>query len=91
MLASHLPAQEAHQHAGKLGTVKFANSCGPSVQADFANGMAQLHSFEFGPAIDAFAAVVKADPSCGIALWGTAVAQWGNPFSAAIKPAAQLQ
>ena len=83
------------QHAGhgmtKLGTVKFANSCAPAVQPDFARGMALLHSFEFGPAIEAFATVVKADPSCGIALWATALAQWGNPFSPALKPPAQLQ
>ena len=91
LLAAHVPGQEAHQHGGKLGTVKFANSCAAAVQADFAHGMALLHSFEFGPAIDAFGAVVKGDPSCGIALWATAIAQWGNPFSAAIKPAAQVQ
>jgi len=84
-------SQELHQHAGKLGTVRFANSCGAAVQADFAHGMAQLHSFEFGPAIGAFNAVVKAEPSCGIALWATALAQWGNPFSPAIRPAAQIQ
>ena len=89
-IASHVPAQE-HQHGGKLGTVTFVNSCGPEVQPDFASGLALMHSFEFGPAIDAFAAVVKGDPSCGIALWATALAQWGNPFSAAIKPAAQVQ
>jgi hypothetical protein len=53
--------------------------------------MALLHSFEFGPATDAFAEVVRTDPSCGIALWATGVAQWGNPFSIAIKPAAQMQ
>ena len=85
-------AQEAHQHAaGALGTVRFANSCAPAVQPDFARGMALLHSFEFGPAIDAFAAVVAADPSCGIAWWGTAIAHWANPFSAVGRPAAQLR
>jgi hypothetical protein len=31
------------------------------------------------------------DPSCGIALWGTGVAQWSNPFSTALRPAAQLE
>jgi hypothetical protein len=86
-------AQEVHEHgdAGKLGMVKFANSCSTEVQPAFAHGMALLHSFEFGPAIDAFANVAKRDPSCGIALWGTGVAQWGNPFSIAIKPPAQMQ
>jgi hypothetical protein len=88
-----LPAQEAHQHgdAGTLGTVKFANSCSAAAQPEFAHGMALLHSFEFGPAMDAFAGVLKTDPSCGIALWGTGVAQWGNPFAGGIKPAAQME
>ena len=90
LIAVHLPVQE-HQHGGKLGIVKFENSCAPAVQDAFEHGMAQLHSFEFGPAIDAFTGVIKADPSCGIALWATALAQWGNPFSAGIKPAAQVE
>ena len=90
LLAVPVPVQE-HQHGGKLGIVKFDNSCAPEVQSGFAYGMAQLHSFEFGPAIDAFAAVAKTDPSCGIALWATALAQWGNPFSPGTKPAAQVQ
>ena len=84
--------QEAHQHLdGRLGTVTFSNSCSATVQPAFARGMALLHSFEFGPAIDAFSDVAAADPSCGIALWGIGLAQWGNPFSPANRPAAQLQ
>src|SRR5258708_15778723 len=90
LLASPAAAQE-HQHAGKLGTVRFANSCSADAQPAFAHGMALLHSFEFGPAMDAFAEVVRTDPSCGIALWATGIAQWGNPFSIAIRPAAQMQ
>ena len=86
-------AQAPHQHGegGRLGTVAFANSCKPEVQPPFARGMALLHSFEFGQAMDAFAEVVKADPSCGIALWGTGLAHWNNPFSLALRPAEQLQ
>ena len=85
-------AQE-HQHgdAGRFGTVTFANSCSAAVQPGFARGMALLHSFEFGPAIDAFDEVAKADPSCGIALWGIGLAQWSNPFSAANRAPRQLQ
>jgi hypothetical protein len=86
-------AQDAHQHggAGRLGTVDFTNSCSADVQATFARGMALLHSFEFGPAIDAFKTVAEKDGGCGIALWGIALAQWGNPFAAGQRPAAQLQ
>ena len=84
--------QDAHQHdTGQLGTVNFANSCRAEVQPVLARGMALLHSFEFGPAIEAFTTVTGTDPSCSIALWGTALAQWGNPFANAARPAAQLQ
>jgi hypothetical protein len=85
-------AQE-HQHgdAGRFGTVKFANSCNGAAQPAFARGMALLHSFEFGAAIDAFGEVATVDPSCGIAMWGVALAQWSNPFAAANRPARQLQ
>src|SRR5258708_21991339 len=93
LLAGAAGAQDAHQHGepGRLGTVKFSNSCREDVQPAFARGMALLHSFEFGTAIDAFADVVRRDPSCGVALWGTGLAQWGNPFSVAIRPSAQTQ
>jgi tetratricopeptide (TPR) repeat protein len=93
LAVSPLLAQDAHQHgdAGKLGTVTFANSCSADVQPAFAHGMALMHSFEFGPAMDAFAEVTRLDPSCGIALWATGLAQWGNPFSPALRPAAQMQ
>jgi hypothetical protein len=53
--------------------------------------MALLHSFEFGPAMDAFKIAADGDPSCGIALWGTALSQWGNPFGASIRPPRQLE
>jgi len=90
-LAPPIAAQD-HQHgdAGKLGTVKFANSCSADAQPAFAHGMALLHSFEFGPAIAAFKSVAGTDPSCAMAYWGMALAQWGNPFAAGTKSAASL-
>src|SRR5262249_46501811 len=84
-------AQEHHHDPGQLGTVNFSNSCSADVQPMFGRAMALLHSFEFGEAIDSFKAVADKDPACGIAWWGTALAQWGNPFAAGIKPVAQLQ
>ena len=86
-------AAAQHQHpAGHvgdaLGTVKFATSCTEPAQPAFLRGMALLHSFEFGPAIDSFTAAAKTDPGCGIAYWGVAVSRWGNPFAAGIKPPA---
>ena len=62
-----------------LGTVKFANSCGAEVQPEFARGMALLHSFEFGPAIDAFQAVAAKDPSCADRLLGHGGGAVGQP------------
>lgn len=90
-LAVALLLLQHHDEPGRLGTVHFANSCADSVQAPFARGLALLHSFEFGPAIDAFRSANDADPGCTIALWGIALAQWGNPFSASQRSAAQLQ
>jgi len=78
------------QHAGhgmtKLGKVHFDNSCGASVGQEFDHAMALLHSFEFPESIAAFQAVLKGDPSCGIAEWGIAMATWGNPFAGLRAP-----
>ncbi len=91
-LTASLPAQQ-HQHpAGeRLGTVHFETSCAPAAQAPFDHAMALLHSFEFGPAIAGFGEALNADPDCAMAHWGIAIARWSNPFSATIRPAAQLQ
>ena len=79
-------AQEHH-----LGTVRMKNSCSTLVQSQFERGMALLHSFEFGPAIEEFTATTKADSSCAMAHWGIAIARWTNPFAAMVRPPAQLQ
>jgi hypothetical protein len=87
-----LRAQGSHQHEdSRLGTVKFANSCRADVQPVFARGMALLHSFEFGPAMDAFKIGSDTDPSCAIALWATGLAQWGNPFAVVLRSPRQLK
>ncbi len=85
-----LALTQHHDGPGTLGVVHFANSCREAVQPAFARGMALLHSFEFGPAIDAFKEAGDADPGCGIAYWGIGLAQWGNPFGVGARPAAQL-
>jgi hypothetical protein len=88
-----MAAQNTHQHgdAGKFGVVTFTTSCSADAQPSFGRGLTLLHSFEFGPAIEGFTSAAEKDPACGIALWGVALARWGNPFAAGIKPAAQLQ
>jgi hypothetical protein len=84
-----------HQHGApageKLGTVRFETSCAPAAREPFGRAMALLHSFEFGPAIQSFTAAAEADPECGIAYWGIALARWGNPFGAGIKSAAAVE
>src|SRR5213079_38687 len=65
----------------RLGKVNFPTSCNPAVQAQFERAVALQHSFWFGEAIKAFNAVATADPSCGIAHWGAAVAWLGNPLA----------
>ena len=75
----------------KLGTVHFATSCQPATATPFDRSVALLHSFAFSPAIDGFNRVLAIDPRCAMAYWGLALAAWGNPFAAGIKPAAQSE
>ncbi len=80
-----------HDHAGparQLGTVHFATSCAPSTRADFDRGIALLHSFWFSAAVEAFDAVLTADPSCAMAHWGIAMSWWSNPFGGFRSPRA---
>jgi len=93
MAVAAVPAQRPQQlpEAQEAGTVRFATSCGAAAQPTFNHAVALLHSFAFGAASDGFHAVLRADPHCAMAWWGLAVAAWGNPFAAGIKPAAQIQ
>jgi tetratricopeptide (TPR) repeat protein len=78
------------QNVDRLGKVNFQNSCSPAVQAQFERAVALLHSFAFQGALKGFADVAQADPKCGIAHWGSAVAWLGNPLAGA-PPAKNLQ
>ena len=74
--------KEAHHHAvGRLGRVNFPVSCTTEARGRFEHAMAGLHSFWFEDGARAFSAVLKADPSCGMAYWGLALNAWGNPFA----------
>src|SRR5262245_47474836 len=94
LIVARLGGGQEHEHGAtppeKLGTVRFETTCKAAVQAPFDRAVALLHSFEFGAATDAFLGVAKADPSCGIAYWGVALAAWSNPFAAGLKPPAQI-
>jgi hypothetical protein len=76
-LAARYPGAQATQ----VGTAHFATSCAPAVQADFDRAVAMLHSFWFQASTEAFADVLKADPTCAIANWGIAMNALGNPFA----------
>ena len=91
VLSAFLSQQHQHGTAEQLGTVKFETSCAAPAQTPFLRGMALLHSFEFGMAIDSFNAAAAADPGCGIAHWGVALSRWGNPFAAGIKGPALIE
>jgi tetratricopeptide (TPR) repeat protein len=76
-----LAGPAAAQHAHTLGKVHFPTSCAPAVEAEFDRGVALLHSFWLDAAIETFEKVARADPGCGIAHWGVAMAAYGNPFA----------
>jgi hypothetical protein len=95
-LAHPARAQEHAQHQHdeavpeRLGQVAFDTSCAAAVKPAFDRATALLHSFAFRRAIEGYDAVLRDDPSCGMAAWGIALASWGNPF-AGIKPPAVVQ
>jgi tetratricopeptide (TPR) repeat protein len=70
--------QGEHAHGtgspmGGLGEVAFPTSGSAQAQAHFLRGLALLHSFEYGPAKDAFTEAQRLDPSFAMALWGEAM------------------
>jgi len=82
-------AQEDNPDAtavAQVGNVHFETSCAPAVSAQFDRSVALLHSFWFPVAIEAFNEVLTQDPNCGIAYWGIALSQWGNPFAGGRSP-----
>jgi hypothetical protein len=86
-------AQADHHHTSPetLGSVTFITSCSSTVQPQVNRAVALMHSFQFGNAMQAFDAILAADPSCSIAYWGIALSHWGNPFAAGLKSPAQLE
>lgn len=80
-----LSAQE-HQHAhGSHAPVEFPVSCDPTVQQDFNQAVALLHSFQYEDARRAFTAIAERDPACGMAWWGVAMS-WFHILWAAPTP-----
>src|ERR1700757_472324 len=73
----------------RLGTVSFAVSCSPAVQASFNRGVALLHDFWYEEAGPQFGQIAKADPGCAMAHWGLAMGQfhqiWDRPDDSTMK------
>jgi tetratricopeptide (TPR) repeat protein len=92
LLAANAIAQE-HQHgkSEKLGAVHFTTSCNAEAQTEINRAVALLHSFQFQNAIQGFNTALKRDPGCGVAHWGIALSEWGNPFALGMKDSSQLQ
>jgi tetratricopeptide (TPR) repeat protein len=59
--------------ANGYGHVEFANSGAPSAQADFQDGVALLHDFEYESAAAAFRRAEASDPGFAMAYWGEAM------------------
>jgi hypothetical protein len=74
----HAADQEQHSHPApeKLGSVSFATSCAPAVQAGFERGLALLHSFAYSISEQAFRDVAARDQDCAIAYWGMAMTHY---------------
>jgi len=92
ILAASCGAQEhQHENGEKLGAVHFATSCTAGAQRESNQAVALLHSFQFSRAVEGFNVVLGQDSTCGIAHWGIALSNWGNPFAAGMKDQRQLQ
>jgi hypothetical protein len=76
------PIRAQGKTAERLGTVRFVTSCAPAGQPQFDRAVALLHSFHLDAAVGAFTEVATADPACGMAHWGVAMAWLGNPLAA---------
>lgn len=60
-------------HVEGLGAISFPNAGAPEAQDAFYRGVLLLHSFEYGPAREAFRAAQAADSDFALAYWGEAM------------------
>ena len=51
-----------HSHGPQLGQLSFQSSCNAAAQEQLVTGLGWLHSFEYAPAEQSFAAAAAADP-----------------------------
>lgn len=62
-----------------LGKVSFETSCSKAAQSQFNRAMLYQHSFWYRASQRAFEEVLKTDPDCAMAHWGTALSLLWNP------------
>jgi hypothetical protein len=67
------PTVQAQTCMDGLGCIDFPNSGAPGAQEAFHRGVLLLHSFEFGPAAEAFREARAIDPGFALAYWGEAM------------------
>jgi tetratricopeptide (TPR) repeat protein len=88
LLLSLLALPAAQASTERLGTVSFAVSCAPAVQAPFVRGVALLHDFWYQEAQRQFEEIAKADPNCAMSHWGAAMSFyhqiWDRPDDATV-------
>ncbi|HEY7638210.1 MAG TPA: hypothetical protein VH814_00695 [Steroidobacteraceae bacterium] len=74
-----------------MGVIAFENSGAPAAQADFINGLAALHNFQYPLAARLFQRAQAADPDFALAYWGEAMshdhAVWHEQDLAAARAA----
>ena len=71
--AKPTPKSAATSSSNGYGKVEFANSGARSAQADFLDGLALLHDFEYEAAARAFRRAQAIDPGFAMAYWGEAM------------------
>jgi hypothetical protein len=79
-LAQGKPLQHPYPGSDEgFGRVHMDISCPQAVAAEFDRALALLHNFWYVRALERFNQVLKDDPGCAIAYWGTAMT-YNHPF-----------
>lgn len=98
MFVRPITAQHEHHHEdasdlGNVGKVNFVTSCNEAAQRDIGRAVALLHSFWYVEAEKSFRSAANADPACGMAWWGVAMANyhpvWQPPTAGELKTGAE--
>src|SRR5262249_15138711 len=70
----------------QLGTVHLQTSCNELAQRRIDRAMRYQHSYWYVPAKEVFEEALKADSTCGMALWGVALTLLDNPHNPIPQP-----